>query len=216
LIKPKSVVDVGCATGEFLYVFYKNGVKDILGIDGEWLKGKKLLIPKKFFLPLDLEKPLKIEREFDLVICLEVAEHLSKKSAEKFVKTLTNLSPIILFSAAIPYQGGIGHKNEQWPEYWIKLFSKRGYLPIDSIRKRTWDNNEVHFTYSQNIFLFVKKEYLKKNKVLSQEFKKTNNSFFSVVHPKLYLRKAKKCELINKIIPGPIKHVIIKFMNFSK
>ena len=75
LVQPKSVVDVGCGTGEFLYVFRKFGIKNILGIDGAWVDKRKLCIPENCFLSANLEKPLKINRKFDLVISLEVAEH---------------------------------------------------------------------------------------------------------------------------------------------
>jgi len=106
LIKPKSVVDVGCGRGEWLYVFQRQGISDILGIDGEWVDKNKLLIPKESFLTSTLEHPLRINRTFDLVVSLEIAEHLPEKSAEMFIETLTTLGPVILFPAAIPLQGG--------------------------------------------------------------------------------------------------------------
>ena len=65
-----------------------------------------------------------LERKFDLAISLEVAEHLKSSSSEDFVQSLTTLAPMILFSAAIPHQGGLHHINEQWLEYWGDLFNK--------------------------------------------------------------------------------------------
>ncbi|MEM4268052.1 MAG: methyltransferase domain-containing protein [Candidatus Woesearchaeota archaeon] len=216
IYKPRSVVDVGCGTGEFLSVFRERGIKNVLGIDGPWINEEKLRIPKDCFMPRDLEKPIKISERFDLAVSLEVAEHLSQDSACEFVKTLTDLAPVILFSAAVPFQGGLHHVNEQWPEYWVKLFAQRGYVPIDSIRKKIWNNEEVCFWYSQNILLFVKKEYLQKNKKLKKEFEQTGSSVLALVHPKLYLVKAEKLNSISKFIPGPLKGIIIKVMNSFK
>lgn len=216
LLHPKSVVDVGCGTGEFLYIFRENGVKDIFGIDGEWVNKKKLRIPENLFLSANLENPLKVDRKFDLVVSLEVAEHLPEKSAKTFIETLTNLGPIILFSAAIPFQGGTHHVNEQWPEYWAKLFIEKGYFPIDCIRKKIWGNDEISFWYAQNTLLFAKKDYIKNNDRLRNEYELTSESFLSIVHPKLYLPKAKRYHFFMKLIPYPIKWMIVKLKNFLK
>ena len=91
LMDVKSVVDVGCGMGEFLHVFSQMGTKEILGIDGEWIRHEKLQIPEEYFLSKDLEKPLHLDRKFDLAISLEVAEHLNESSAKGFIDSLTNL-----------------------------------------------------------------------------------------------------------------------------
>ncbi|OGL65844.1 hypothetical protein A3B21_00110 [Candidatus Uhrbacteria bacterium RIFCSPLOWO2_01_FULL_47_24] len=216
LIQPQSVVDVGCGTGEFLSVFKEQGIKNIFGIDGPWVNKEKLCIPKEFFQHADLEKPVSIDKKFDLAISLEVAEHLSKDSVSTFVQTLTDLSPIIVFSAAIPFQGGIHHINEQWPEYWAELFAKKDYAPIDCIRKQIWNNEEVSFWYAQNILLFARKDYLKANSKLKKEFEQTELSALSLVHPKQYLPKARMYNAIVKFTPRPVVWIMIKFMNFFK
>lgn len=212
IIEPKSVIDVGCGTGEFLHIFKEHGINNIFGIDGEWLNKKKLLIPEDCFLAANLEKPLKLNIKFDLAISLEVAEHLPKESAKTFIETLTNLSPVVLFSAAIPFQGGTGHVNEQWQEYWAKLFEEKNYCVIDCIRRKIWNNSEVCFWYKQNILLFVENSYLKNEKKLLEKFKEKDNLTLSIVHPELYLSKAKRHFAIKK----PIKWIILKLKNFLK
>ena len=216
LIHPKSVVDVGCGTGEFLYTFKEHGVGDILGIDGEWVSRKKLRISEAFFLSADVEKPLKVDKKFDLVVSLEVAEHLRESSARTFVETLTRLGPVILFSAAIPFQGGTHHVNEQWPEYWVNFFQERGYLPIDCIRKKIWNNTEVSFWYAQNTLLFVEGEYLKTNKRLKDEFTKTSDLVLSLVHPKQYLPQAKRYTRIMQLIPRPLLLLLDKLKDLLR
>ena len=216
LIQPESVVDVGCGTGDFLYVFKEKGVKDILGIDGQWVPRKKILIPEENFKTADLEKPLKLNKKFDLAVSLEVAEHLPKQSAEIFVETLTNLSPIVLFSAAIPFQGGTHHINEQLQQYWADLFKQRDYVPIDCIRKKIWGNEDVSYWYAQNTLLFVKRDHIQKNKMLQKEYEQTYDSFLSIVHPKLYLPKAKRHDFIIYTIPYPFRLIIIKLKRLLK
>lgn len=158
LLKIDSAVDIGCGVGAWLKALREKGVCDIAGIDGSWVPLEHIVIPGKFFLCKNLSEPLNLNREFSLAICLEVAEHLSPDAGERLVRELTNLAPYILFSAAIPGQTGDGHVNEQWPEYWIAKFKDNGYSFIDCIRPAVWGNKDVLWWYSQNTFLFAKKD----------------------------------------------------------
>ena len=122
MIKPNSILDVGCGIGTWLKVFEEYGVDDYLGIDGDYVDRSTLKISEKRFLPNDLRKRWSLNRKFDLVVSLEVAEHLPEEVADLFVSTLSAHGDTILFSAAIPGQGGQNHVNEQWPTYWQKKF----------------------------------------------------------------------------------------------
>lgn len=187
LIHPKSVVDVGCGIGTWLSVFMEHGVKDILGIDGSYINKKQLQIPEEYFIALDVKRPIQIKKQFDLVVSLEVSEHLPDKYAETFIDNLVRLGSVILFSAAIPFQHGTHHVNEQWPEYWCRLFKNRDYLLIDCIRRKVWQNKNVDWWYAQNILMFVKQNFLKKFPLLRKEYENTNIGFLSIVHPEKYL-----------------------------
>ncbi len=187
LIQPQRVIDVGCGLGTWLSVLKEHGIDDVWGIDGEWVNKTMLEIPEDRFLALDLEKPFALDDQFDLVICLEVAEHLSQESADIFIESLTKLGSVILFSAAIPFQGGDNHLNEQWPEYWVRYFSDRDYLVVDCIRKKIWYSENVDWWYSQNILIFVKADHLRDYPLLIKEFDGNNYaSQLSIVHPKKY------------------------------
>ena len=105
-VQPRSVVDVGCGTGVWLSVFREYGAKRILGIEGTHVDPDWLRISKDSIRFIDLSQPFEMEETFDLALCLEVAEHLPERSAPILVRSLTSLAPIILFSAAIPLQGG--------------------------------------------------------------------------------------------------------------
>ncbi len=187
LLKPKSVVDVGCGVGSWLSVFVEQGVTEILGLDGDYVERTALQIPADRFIPVDLTNPLGIGQRFDLVLSLEVAEHLPAHRASVYIENLLSLGDVIAFSAAIPNQGGTDHINEQWPEYWKALFEARGFVLIDCLRPRFWDNRDIERWYRQNLVLYVKKEYLALNLDLQREFNEHRHQLLSVVHPASYL-----------------------------
>lgn len=198
LINPVSVVDVGCGIGNWLAVFKKSGVEEILGIDGDYIDRSLLKIPESNFQPFNLENPINIERKFDLVISLEVAEHLPSICADSFVNSLVNLGPIILFSAAVPFQGGVNHLNEQWPQYWVDRFKSHGYEVIDCIRNKIWENRKVAGSYAQNTLLFIRQDVLKKYPKLIKEQKNTSHSILSIIHPVMYKWKVNQMNLLKK------------------
>lgn len=153
LVKPLSILDVGCGTGTWLKAFEEMGVLDYAGMDGDYVKRENLKIAENRFHPIDLGKTWSLNRKFDLVVSLEVAEHLPETSADLFVDALARHGESILFSAAIPGQGGQNHLNEQWPAYWQQKFLKHGFYFHDLIRPLIWNNENVHWWYRQNIFL---------------------------------------------------------------
>ena len=187
LIQPASVIDVGCGTGAWLSVFRDHAVEDVHGVDGPWVDPDMLLIPAERFSSADLKKPLPVNRQFDLVVSLEVAEHIPAEGAGGFVDSLTALGPVVLFSAAIPGQGGTHHVNEQWPEYWAGLFQDRGYICIDCIRSAVWQNDRVEWWYAQNTLMFVRESHLEQQPRLFPELLATRHDQLSLVHPKQYL-----------------------------
>ena len=151
----RSAVDVGCGVGAWLSVLQEKGVADIVGVDGAWVDDKLLKIPVEKFQRADLSGPLNLERKFDLAICLEVAEHLPPDRAEGFVAELAEAADFVLFSAAIPFQGGYGHLNEQWQTYWVDLFARQGFTVRDWVRPRLWTDTSIPVWYRQNLLLFV-------------------------------------------------------------
>src|ERR1700680_2478720 len=188
LVQPKSVVDVGCGTGSWCAEFVRHGVSDILGIDGEYVDKTRLRISPSAFKVMNLESPIHLDRTFDLAISMEVGEHLSPARASSFVADLTRLAPLILFSAAIPGQGGIYHINEQWQSSWSLLFQERGFEGIDCIRARFWNDEQIEFWYRQNTFLYARKDRVEQFTSLSQ------GSPLDIVHPKTFRQMRDKAE----------------------
>lgn len=142
-----SVIDVGCGVGE-----WNNGNPNYFGVDYR-VKEKDLLIPLERFIECDLNvHVLKVDRKFDLCLCLEVAEHLEPQRAEALVEMLCGLSDKVLFSAAIPFQGGVGHVNEQWQSWWGELFRKYGFGAAE--RQPDLSDEGIELWYRQNIVLY--------------------------------------------------------------
>jgi SAM-dependent methyltransferase len=187
MLSVHSVVDVGCGDGSWLAVFRKLGVDDVLGVDGDHVSKEVLRIPIEYFRSSDLRKPLTIDRVFDLALSLEVAEHLPSNCSAQFIESLTRLSRVVLFSAAIPYQGGTEHINEQWPDKWASLFEKHGYLPLDAIRRRVWQDDSVEWWYAQNVMLFVDKTLVESQPALRAEFERSSPNQLRLVHPRQFL-----------------------------
>jgi SAM-dependent methyltransferase len=154
----ESVVDVGCGIGTWLAESNKLGARTINGLDGPWVDERFLVIPETAFTRTDLEKPFSLPMPHDLAISLEVAEHLSPNVAEQFIKSLCGLSDYVLFSAAIPGQGGVGHVNEQWPSYWAEIFDREGFFAYDYVRPQIWSDERIPFWYRQNTLLFSRRD----------------------------------------------------------
>jgi len=170
-----SVIDIGCGNGAWLKVFQENGIKQIYGYDYSDLPVDEYFVEKsKLITGIDFsKKEVKVKERSDLVVCLELVEHLPKKNSKSFIRMLTECANVVLFSAAIPGQTGENHINEQLPGYWRSIFNSLGYIEIDFIKQLIWKNTRVAWWYRQNITLYVNKNYMLENKIfndLSEEF----------------------------------------------
>jgi SAM-dependent methyltransferase len=115
------IMDVGCGPGIYVKALREAGVEaDGVDID----PGCPYLIMDIF----SAEFEMKFAGKYDLAMCIEVAEHLPESKANSLVDVLTKLAPTVLFSAAVPGQGGHGHINCQPKEYWINKFAEVNYV----------------------------------------------------------------------------------------
>jgi hypothetical protein len=209
-----SAVDLGAGTGRWLKEFSKHAIAtqkkkrisfpvNIFAledprsgpIDFDNRKKSGISSKVKYF---DLEKDLpkipklvdKNKGKFSLAICLEVAEHLSEFYADDLVNVLTQLSDVVLFSAAYPGQEGVGHINCQFPSYWAKKFEAAEFHPFDFIRSRLWDtieHNDVHWWYIQNTLVFINMETAGDNFLYEIDSRavtcKNDFKYLDIVHP---------------------------------
>jgi len=186
LLAPQSVVDVGCGTAGWLAAFHRRGVSNILGLDGDWVPRDRLEIPANRFQAVDLHRPLRMEGKFDLAMCLEVAEHISPPAGDTLVRSLVQLAPVVLFSAAVPHQGGSGHINEQWVDYWIARFEREGRVAIDCFRPQFWNDDTVAWWYSQNAIFFVDPQAVEPLAKLRAREAKASLNHCAAVHPRMF------------------------------
>ena len=156
-IKLKSVLDVGCGSGSWLYVFQKYGIKKICGLDSH-REYKYIRISRDYFKYQNLENRIEIKEKFDLAVSLEVAEHISRSQSQRFVDDLCRGSNIIIFSAATPGQGGENHINENNLDYWRNLFKNNDYYPYDVLRKTFNSNYSIAPWYRFNTLIYANKE----------------------------------------------------------
>ncbi len=211
MISPRSIVDIGCGVGTWLAAAVAQGVLDIVGVDGAYVDRDLLQIPEARFVPCDLAKEIDLKRSFDLVISLEVAEHLPARAADVFIDNLVRHGPVVLFSAAVPCGGGTGHVNEQWPAYWAERFANRDYVAIDCLRELVWNNQKIEWWYRQNVILYARREYLASQPRLMAEHERRGGVPMALVHPELFqaMREPRlSLRDIAKNFPGAIKRNI--------
>lgn len=186
LLPIRSAADIGCGDGGWLCVLRASGTADVLGIDGPWVDRSLLKIPGASFRSVDLEAPIVPPRRFDLAISLEVAEHLAPSRAGSFVASLVAFAPVVLFSAAIPGQGGVNHVNEQWPGYWAEHFARHGYRAMDVFRPRFWNDTAVAWWYRQNLLLFASADALAAHPPLAAAASAAAAGPLPLVHPECF------------------------------
>lgn len=156
-MRRRSVADIGCGTGTWLAAALANGAGRAIGFEGDWVRPDMLDDARIEFTAVDLEQPL-AGPAVDLVLSLEVAEHLSEERAPSFVANLAAMGPAVLFSAAVPGQGGVGHRNEQWQSWWAHLFAAHELLAFDIIRPQIWSDEQIPAWYRQNVVLYLRQD----------------------------------------------------------
>ena len=154
-ISPQSVLDIGCGRGAWLRSWKEHGVNKVHGLDGDYIDPTRLYIDPFEFTSVDVSRPFNLGQTFDLVQSLEVGEHLSQDSAAGFVSSITNHGNIVMFSAAVPGQGGTQHVNEQPLEYWRDIFYRLGYSAYNYIRPKVYDNRLIEPWYRWNTVLYA-------------------------------------------------------------
>ncbi len=168
---PNSVLDVGCGRGVWLSAWKKLGVKEVLGLDGTYINKSSLFIDAEEFIATDISQPINLGKRFDLVQCLEVAEHLSSDASDTLISNLVNHSNIVLFSSASPGQGGEHHVNERPISYWAAKFKSAEYDAFDYPRSVVQRHKDIEPWYRFNTVMYANAEgQLRLSKAVKETF----------------------------------------------
>lgn len=124
----KTILELGCGAGWFTEEFIKRKI-DITAIEGSksgYDKTKKRIKMeyRDKILKHDLRLPLNLNKQFDIALCTEVAEHIEPPFSSQLVQNLTRHSKLVWFSFEKPLTNiqHYHHSNEQPEKYWKNLF----------------------------------------------------------------------------------------------
>ncbi|HEX3803725.1 MAG TPA: methyltransferase domain-containing protein [Solirubrobacteraceae bacterium] len=124
----QTFLDVGAGSGGFAAEVKRTG-RRITACEynkvGRWFTGLQGVVSHPFDLNASSPAP-DVTGKFDIVYSFEVGEHLPPELGRRMVAFIAEHAHQVVFTAAIPGQGGMGHVNEQPPEYWVELFTDAG------------------------------------------------------------------------------------------
>ena len=124
-IAPQSVLDAGCAIGLLVETLREREI-DAEGFDiSEYAIGQATeSIREKVRVGSILEP---FGRRYDLIVTIEVLEHLKPHEAEQAIANLCAHADDVLFSSTPSDFKEASHFNVQPPEYWAELFARNGF-----------------------------------------------------------------------------------------
>lgn len=129
-LQPKTVLDAGCAMGHLVAALRDRGV-EAYGIDiSEYAVTHAREDIREYCFQGSLAEPMPkgLPERFDLVVSIEVLEHLYTEDGEKAIANLCKLTDAIIFSSTPDDFSDPTHLNVQQREYWARLFAQNGFL----------------------------------------------------------------------------------------
>jgi len=147
----KTVVDFGCGLGDYAKAFKADGYK-VEAYDGN---PNTETLSDGIGKVLDLSKPFYLGKKFDVVMSLEVGEHIPKEFEEQFIDNITkHAKKHLIISWAVIGQGGDGHVNCANNDYIIGQIVDRGFKhnAKDSQTIRNAATNASWFSYTIMVF----------------------------------------------------------------
>ena len=152
IIRPNIVLDIGCGPGIYVHSMNDLAIQSF-GIDiDDRVLGKKNLFKQNILDTYFIA---------DTCICLEVFEHIDSEYNDDLVEKVSKMfQDTLIFSAAVPGQGGVGHINCQTKEYWSDKFllterCHRNYLMEDLLKHYCQQGRYMGWFYN-NVMIFSK------------------------------------------------------------
>jgi len=126
-LAPRTVLDAGCAMGFLVEALRDRGV-DAQGIDvSEYALGRVRDDVRPHVRRASITEPL--PQQYDLIVCIEVLEHLPAPDAEAAVANICAHTDDVVFSSTPTHIDEPTHINVQPPDYWAALFGRHGFHP---------------------------------------------------------------------------------------
>lgn len=143
---PGKAIDLGAGTGVYVEELRRLGIT---------AQGYDIANPQPFPDLVQTMSMLNVHNPADVVLCLEVAEHIEKKLSNKVIESIwNNTKPggYVIFSAAQPGQGGVGHINCQLPGYWREIAWDQGFVPAQDLENNlhAWITSGYHMGWFAN------------------------------------------------------------------
>ena len=125
MTSPKTLLDAGCAKG-FLVECLRNEGVNAFGIDtSEYAISNAYELIKDYCRVASISDPL--DSKYDVIISIEVLEHMEKSESEIAIANLCNYTDKILFSSSPHDYGEVTHINVQPPEVWAQIFARNNF-----------------------------------------------------------------------------------------
>jgi 2-polyprenyl-3-methyl-5-hydroxy-6-metoxy-1,4-benzoquinol methylase len=125
-LQPKTVLDAGCAIG-FLVKALRDHGADAEGFDiSAWAISQVHPDARPFCRVASVTDEL--HRDYDLITCIEVVEHVTPEDAETAISNLCRHILGVLFSSTPVHFDEVTHVNVHPPDYWAELFSRHGFF----------------------------------------------------------------------------------------
>jgi 2-polyprenyl-3-methyl-5-hydroxy-6-metoxy-1,4-benzoquinol methylase len=124
---PSSYIDCGAALGDLVNEALNKQI-DAYGVEGNELCFPYLQCPKEKMLIFDLSNPLLLDKKFDVLTCLEVAEHIEELFVDIFVENICKLSDILIISICDYGPTTKIHPTVKSHNWWIPKFQKHNFI----------------------------------------------------------------------------------------
>lgn len=127
-LTPRRVFDAGCAVGFLVAALWDRNV-DAYGRDiSSYAISQARADVREYCSVGSIADP--IEGEYDLVLCIEVLEHMTEQEAVQAIASMTRAAPRILFSSTPSDFDEPTHVNVRPTLYWLRLFAAAGFAPV--------------------------------------------------------------------------------------
>ena len=141
LCHPLSFVDCGAALGDLVQEAINQNI-DGWGIEGNPACFPYIQCPKDKMMILNLAEPIQLDRKFDVLTTLEVAEHIEEQFVDTFIQNICKLSDVLVISICDYGPTTKIHPTVKSHSWWIPKFNTLGFErhPEDEVLlKQKWD-----------------------------------------------------------------------------